>query len=234
MGEQANILAQKLLDLDKKLDAIAEQQKALDAKVERYSAFLVKKLNDSVDSLCNMQSAQLKLLTDSLVKMGSQADVMEREIARFCAPDERNAEIMQALDGLAEDLGEAEARYTELLAHHAEMIEQNLMEGMHSLTGLMEADMKLEQDHSDALSQKISQSFTHLYDGILTSQELIQNPEPVIECPEAIPECTEAVPENPEAIPENPEGVLINPDIAVFENPDAVIINGNETEDHIK
>ena len=81
MSEQANILAKMLTDMDQKLNALGEQQKALDAKLERYSAFTVKKLNDSVEKLCNMQEAQLKIMTESLTKMEKQADVMEKQIA---------------------------------------------------------------------------------------------------------------------------------------------------------
>lgn len=248
MSEQANILAKMLTDMDQKLNAIGEQQKALDAKLERYSAFTVKKLNDSVDTLCNMQEAQLKLLTESLTKMGRQVDVMEKQVAAHLAPDVTNGEIMSALNGAADELQDSVDRCIELVGHHSVMIERNLMDEMNRLTSLMEADMRLEQDSADALSKKISLAFTHLYGEVVNGQVPIENPDAVIEEAEAVPENPEpafetldampetidAAPESIDAKPENPEGVLINPEAAVFEKPDAVIHNGNETEEIIR
>ena len=248
MSEQANILAKMLTDMDQKLIRLGEQQKELDAKLERYSAFTVKKLNDSVDTLCNMQEAQLKLLTESLTKMGRQVDVMEKQVAAHLAPDVTNTELMNALTGCADDLQDSVDRCIELVGHHSVMIERNLMDEMNRLTSLMEADMQLEQDSADALSKKLSLAFTHLYGEVLNSQDMIENPDAVIEEAEAVPENPAAVPETldakPETVdvtpesmdaePENPEGVFINPDIAVFEKPDAVIHNGNETEEIIR
>ena len=245
MSEQANILAKMLTDMDQKLNALAEQQKALDAKLERYSAFTVKKLNDSVDTLCNMQEAELKLVTESLTQIGRQVDGMEKQIAAHMAPDVTNDALLSALTGYAEDLQDSVDRCMELVGHHGIMIERNLMDETNRLNALMEADMQLAQDSADALSQKLSLAFTHLYDEVLTSQEMIENPDAVIEeaealpeNPEAVPETLDAVPENPEALPEqldakpeNPAAVFINPEIEVFEKPDAVIQNGNETEE---
>ena len=234
MSEQANILAKMLTDMDQKLNALGEQQKALDAKLERYSAFTVKKLNDSVDTLCNMQEAELKLVTESLTKMGRQVDVMEKQIAAHLAPDVTNDELMQTLTGYAEDLQDSMDRCMELVGHHSVMIERSLMDEMNRLNALMEADMQLEQGSADTLSKKISLAFTHLYDEVLNGQELIENPDAVIEEAEAFPENPEAVPETLKALPENPEGIFDNPEIAVFEQPDAVIQNGNETEEIIR
>ena len=241
MGEQANILARMLTDMDQKLNALGEQQKALDAKLERYSAFTVKKLNDSVDTLCNMQEAQLKLLTESLTKMGRQVDVMEKQVAAHLVPDVTNDELMQTLTGCAEDLQDSVDRCIELVGHHSVMIERNLMDEMNRLNGLMEADMRLEQDSADALSKKLSLAFTHLYDEVLNTQERVENPDAFVEeadavpeNPDAEPETLDAEPESLEAKPENPEGVFINPDIAVFEKPDADYQNGNETEEIIR
>ena len=241
MGEQANILARMLTDMDQKLNALGEQQKALDAKLERYSAFTVKKLNDSVDTLCNMQEAQLKLLTESLTKMGRQVDVMEKQVAAHLAPDVTNDELMQTLTGCAEDLQDSVDRCIELVGHHSVMIERNLMDEMNRLNGLMEADMRLEQDSADALSKKLSLAFTHLYDEVLNTQERVENPDAFVEeadavpeNPDAEPETLDAEPESLEAKPENPEGVFINPDIAFFEKPDADYQNGNETEEIIR
>lgn len=248
MSEQANILAKMLTDMDQKLNALGEQQKALDAKLERYSAFTVKKLNDSVEKLCNMQEAQLKIMTESLTKMEKQADVMEKQIAAHLAPDTTNAELLDAVTDYADELQESVDRCMELVGHHAIMIERNLMDETNRLNALMEADMQLAQDSADALSKKISLAFTHLYGEVPNGQELIENPDAVIESaealpenPQAVPETLEAVPENPEALPEqldaepeNPAAVFINPEIAVFEKPDAVIQNGNETEEILR
>ena len=255
MSEQANILARILTDMDQKLNALGEQQKALDSKLERYSAFTVKKLNDSVDTLCNMQEAQLKLLTESLTKIGRQVDVMEKQVAAYMAPDVTNGELMQTLTGCADELQDSVDRCMELVGHHSVMIERNLMDEMNRLNELMEADMRLAQDSAEALSQKLSLAFTHLYGEVLNSQDLIENPDPVIEEADAVPENPEAVPEvldalpesietvpefadaapeSVDAMPENPDGVFLNPEIAVFEKPDAVIQNGNETEEIIR
>ena len=234
MSEQANALAKMLTDMDAKLNALGEQQKALDAKLERYSAFTVKKLNDSVDSLCNMQTAQLKLLTESLEKMGRQVDVMEKQVAARLDPDTADEKVLGALSGYAADLQDSVDRCMDLVGHHCGMIEKNLMDEMNRLNALMEADLRLEQDHSEALSQKISLAFMHLYSEILNGQEMIENPDAVIESADAVPENPDAVPEQLDAVPENPDGVLLNPEIAVFEKPDAVIVNGNETEEIVK
>ena len=87
----------------------------------------MKKLNDSVDTLCNMQEAELKLVTESLTKMGRQVDVMEKQIAAHLAPDVTNDELMQTLTGFAEDLQDSVDRCMELVGHHSVMIERNLM-----------------------------------------------------------------------------------------------------------
>lgn len=126
MSEFANALAELLTQMDKKLDALAEQQKALDAKLERYSAFLVKKMNDTAETLTNVQTAQAKLVSDEISKMGHQMDAMERQIAGRLSPAETNDAVLQKLNETAESLHHSVERSINLIGYHGRTIEQSL------------------------------------------------------------------------------------------------------------
>lgn len=202
MSDFANALADLLTKMDAKLDALGEKQAALDAKLERYSAFLVKKMNETADTVTNVQTAQAKLVTDSLEKMGHQVYVMERQIAGRLSTDEQNNAVMEKLDRTAENLQHTVERSINLISYHGRTIEQALTEKTEQLAKQMQTDLDRHQAEAEALSIQIEQAFAR-FDDIL-----IANPE--------------AVPENPEAVPENPEAVPDNPEIAVFENPEAV------------
>lgn len=207
MSETANALADFLTKMDQKLDALGEQQKQLDAKLERYSAFMVKKLNDTSEQLVNMQTAQLKLLTESLDQMGSQVSVMERQIGAYISPDATNEQVMAKLTETSDALQHTMERSINLIGYHGMQIDKRLSESVQAMTAQMEADMQREQRNSDAISQKISSWF----DRFASGQAVIENPE--------------AEPEQLDAFPENPDGTYDNAEIEVFEKPDASVEN---------
>lgn len=129
MSEVANVLAELLTKMDQKLDALAEQQKQLDAKLERYSAFLVKKMNDTAETLTNVQTAQAKLVTEEMTKMTRQMNVMERQIAGHPLPEEETSDaVLQKLNETSESLHHSIERSINLIGYHGRTIEQNLAE----------------------------------------------------------------------------------------------------------
>lgn len=192
MSEFANALADLLTKMDQKLDALAEQQKALDAKLERYSAYLVKKMSDTAETLTNVQTAQAKLVTEELGKMGRQVDVMERQIAGRLSPEEKNDAVINKLNETADSLHHSVERSINLISYHGRTIEQGLT----------------------AQSEQLSRAVAQLQDVRMTAPERIENPDGVLENPEI------AVFENPEAeiitppdVPvENPEAVILTGD----------------------
>lgn len=221
MSETANALADFLTKMDQKLDAMGEQQKQLDAKLERYSAFMVKKLNDTSEQLVNMQTAQLKLLTESLDQMGSQVSVMERQIGAYLSPDATNEQVMAKLTETSDALQDTMERSINLIGYHGQQIDKRLSESVQAMTAQLEADMQREQTNNDALSQKLSAELSQWFDRFQAGQAVIENPE--------------AEPEQLDAFPENPDGTYENAEIEVFEkpeapveNPDAVIERGEE------
>ncbi len=192
MGEAANALADFLNKMDQKLDA-------LDGKVERYSAYMVKKMNDTSDTLVNMQTAQLKLLTENLDTMGKQISAMERQIGTHLSPDTNNDAVIAKLNETADAL---------------------------QLT--LERSINLIGYHGDRLHRKLTESVQQVENGLRQHNLVIENPSAVPENPTCKIEGMDAVPENPtgkiegiDAVPENPEGAFENPEVSVFENPEA-------------
>lgn len=200
MSEFANALADLLTKMDQKLDALAEQQKALDAKLERYSAYLVKKMNDTAETLTNVQTAQAKLVSDAMDKMGRQVDVMERQIAGRLSPEEKNDAVMNKLSETADSLHHSVERSINLISYHGRTIEQSLA----------------------AQTEQLSQAVAQLQNAVLTDPARIERAE-------AVPENPDGVLENPEiAVFENPDAEFITPPDVPVENPEAVILNGDD------
>ncbi|MBR4200551.1 MAG: hypothetical protein IKQ91_04645 [Oscillospiraceae bacterium] len=215
MSDFANALADLLTKMDQKIDALGEQQKAMDAKLERYSAFLVKKMNETADSVANVQTAQAKLVTESLDKMGHQVDIMERQIAGRLSPDEQNTAVLQKLDQTADKLQHTVERSINLVGYHGNTIEQSLTAASERLAAQIEESVKQQEAHADAFSKRFEQFCARIDCGA----------DAPIEKPEAVPENPEAVPENPEAFPENPEAGIFEAPDAPVENPAAPIEN---------
>lgn len=188
MGETANALADFLTKMDQKLDA-------LDGKFERYSAFMVKKLNDTTDTLVNMQTSELKMLTESLDKMGSQISAMERQIASHLSPDTTNDAIIAKLNETSDAL-------------------QHTMERSINLIGY----------HGDLMQRKLAESVQQVENGMKQHCMTYEKPEAVPEQLHAVPENPDGVFENPEtSVFENPDGeYIVQPDVPV-ENPEPVI-----------
>ena len=210
MSDFANALAELMTKMDQKLDALEKSQKELDGKLERYSAFIVKKLNETSETICNTQTAQLKLFDESMRKMGQQLDVMERLVAGRTDPDAVNDPVMAKLTEASDALQHTVERSINLISYHSAQIEKTLAEAAQAASEKAEA----EAERADALSRKLSLAFEHLYDELLTNQEMIEKPD-------AVPENPQTVPEELDAFPENPEGSYENPEIRVFENPEA-------------
>lgn len=189
MSEFANALADLLTKMDKKLDALAEQQKALDAKLERYSAFLVKKMNDTAETLTNVQTAQAKLVSDEIGRMGHQMDAMERQIAGRLSPDEKNDAVMAKLNETAESLHHSVERSINLIGYHGRTIEQSLAAQAEQLA------------RAEAL-------------WIVRADAVPENPDAVLENPEiAVFENPEAVLDTPPDVQvENPDAVILTGD----------------------
>ena len=195
MSEAANALADFLTKMDQKLDA-------LDGKVERYSAYMVKKLNETSDTLANMQTAQLKLMTESLETMGSQISAMERQIGAYLSPDTTNDAVIAKLNETADAL-------------------QHTMERSINLIGY----------HGDRLQRKLTESVQQVENGLQQHNMVFEKPEAVPEQLHAVPENPEGTFENPEvSVFENPEAEYIEqPDVPV-ENPEPVIQTGDDKE----
>ncbi len=188
MGETANALAEFLTKMDQKLDA-------LDGKFERYSAFMVKKLNDTTDTLVNMQTSELKMLTESLDKMGSQISAMERQIASHLSPDTTNDAIIAKLNETSDALQHTMERSINLIGYHGDLMQRKLAESVQQVeNGMKQHDMTYEK------------------------------PESVPEQLHAVPENPDGVFVNPEtSVFENPDGeYIVQPDVPV-ENPEPVI-----------
>lgn len=180
MSETANALADFLTKMDQKLDA-------LDGKVERYSAYLIKKMNETSESLANMQTAQLKLLTESLDTMGSQISAMERQIGAYLSPDTTNDAVIAKLNETADAL-------------------QHTMERSINLIGY----------HGDRLQRKLTESVQQVENGLKQQNLVIENPEAVPEQLHAIPENPDGTFENPEIeVFENPDAAVENPDAVI-------------------
>lgn len=208
MSDFANALADLLTKMDQKIDALGEQQKALDAKLERYSAYLVKKMNDTADSVTNVQTAQAKLVTESLDKIGHQVDAMERQVAGRLSPDEQNNAVLQKLDQTADKLQHTVERSINLVGYHGNTIEQSLAATTERLAAQIEAGVQKQEQQADAFGKRFAQFCARIDRGADVPVER-----------------HEAVPENPEAVPENPEAFPENPEIAVFEAPEAPVEN---------
>ena len=229
MSETANVLAELLTQMDKKLDALAEQQKALDAKLERYAAFTVKKLDDRFQAVENMESAQMTLLNDKLTEAGKRVDAMEEKLKNALHPEEREAAFLKRMTEMTETVENGYDRFAEHLTEQCGRIERSMMDGFRTLTELTEADLKLAQDHSEALSRKLSSAFEYLYDRALTNQELIEKPDAVIHKPDAEIFTSEAKIEKPDAPIETVDAPIENPEASIetvdapIENPEAPI-----------
>ncbi|MCQ2408162.1 MAG: hypothetical protein MJ065_06495 [Oscillospiraceae bacterium] len=210
MSDFANALAELLTKMDQKLDALEKQQRELDSKLERYSAFIVKKLNETSETICNTQTAQLKLFDDGMRKMGQQLDVMERLVAGRTDPDAVNDPVMAKLTETSDALQHTVERSINLISYHSAQIEKTLAAAAQA------ASEKADEEaaRAEALSRKLSFEFEHLHDELLTNHEIIEKTD-------AVPENPQAVPEELEAFPENPDGNYENPEIEVFENPEA-------------
>ena len=192
MSEAANALADFLNKMDQKLDA-------LDGKVERYSAYMVKKLNDTSDTLANMQTAQLKLMTESLDTMGSQISAMERQIGAYLSPDTTNDAVIAKLNETADAL-------------------QHTMERSINLIGY----------HGDRLQRKLTESMQQIENGLQERSAVYEKPEAVPEQLHAVPENPEASFEKPEvSVFENPEADYITPPDVPVENPEPLIVTGD-------
>ncbi len=206
MSEAANALADFLTKMDQKLDA-------LDGKLERYSAYMVKKLNDTSDQLVNMQTAELKMLEDSLGTMGSQISAMERQIGAYLSPDTNNDAVIAKLTETSDAL-------------------QHTMERSINLIGY----------HGDRLQNKLTESVRQIEEGMKQHSLVIENPAAVPEQLHALPENPEGSFENPEiSVFEKPEAPVESPDAhidnpeaeyrqeydAPVENPEAVIDTGD-------
>lgn len=150
MSEIANVLAEMLTKMDQKLDALAEQQKQLDAKLERYSAYLVKKMNDTAETVANVQTAQAKLVTEEMTKMTRQMNVMERQIAGRPLPeDETSDAVLQKLNETSESLHHSIERSINLIGYHGRTIEQSLAEYVKQVSQLHDLQTA-ESEISDA------------------------------------------------------------------------------------
>lgn len=185
MGETANALAEFLTKMDQKLDA-------LDGKFERYSAFMVKKLNDTTDTLVNMQTSELKMLTESLEQMGSQISAMERQIGSYRLPDTTNDAVIAKLTETADALQHTMDRSISLIGYHGEQIQR-----------------------------KLAESVEQVENGMKQHGLTYEKPEAVPEQLHAVPENPDGVFVNPEtSVFENPDGeYIVQPDVPV-ENPE--------------
>ena len=188
MSEAANALADFLTKMDQKLDA-------LDGKVERYSAYMVKKLNETSDTLANMQTAQLKLMTESLDTMGSQISAMERQIGAYLSPDTTNEAVIAKLNETSDALQHTMERSINLIAYHG-----------------------------DRLQRRMSESVQQIENGLHEHSAVVEKPDAVPEQLHAVPETPEGTFENPDvAVFENPEAQYITPPDVPVENPEPVI-----------
>ena len=195
MSEAANALADFLTKMDQKLDA-------LDGKVERYSAYMVKKLNETSDTLANMQTAQLKLMTESLDTMGSQISAMERQIGAYLSPDTTNDAVIAKLNETSDALQHTMERSINLIAYHG-----------------------------DRLQRKLTESVNQIENGLSEHSAVFEKPDAVPEQLHAFPENPEGTFENPEvSVFENPEAEYIAPPDVPVENPEPVIETGEGKE----
>lgn len=195
MSEAANALADFLTKMDQKLDA-------LDGKVERYSAYMVKKLNETSDTLANMQTAQLKLMTESLDTMGSQISAMERQIGAYLSPDTTNEAVISKLNETSDALQHTMERSINLIAYHG-----------------------------DRLQRRLSESVQQIENGLQEHSAVFEKPDAVPEQLHAVPEKPEGSFENPDvAVFENPEAQYITPPDVPVENPEPVIETGEGKE----
>lgn len=195
MSEAANALADFLTKMDQKLDA-------LDGKVERYSAYMVKKLNETSDMLANMQTAQLKLMTENLETMGSQISAMERQIGAHLSPEATNDAVIAKLNETSDALQHTMERSINLIAYHG-----------------------------DRLHRKLMESVQQIENGMYERGVVFEKPEAMPEQMNALPENPEGSLENPEiSVFENPEAQYITPPDVPVENPDPMIETGEGSQ----
>ena len=181
MSEAANALADFLTKMDQKLDA-------LDGKV----AYMVNKLNETSDTLANMQTAQLKLMTESLDTLGSQISAMERQIGAYLSPDTTNDAVIAKLNETSDALQHTMERSINLIAYHG-----------------------------DRLQRRLSESVQQIENGLQEHSAVFEKPDAVPEQLHAVPEKPEGTFENPEvAVFENPEAQYITPPDVPVENPE--------------
>ena len=170
MSEAANALADFLTKMDQKLDA-------LDGKVERYSAYMVKKLNDTSD-------------------MGSQISAMERQIGAYLSPDTTNDAVIAKLNETADALQHTMERSINLIGYHGDRLQRRLTESVQQIeNGLQERSAVFEKPEAvpeelHAVPENPEGTFEKPETAVFENPDAhyipqpdvpVENPEPVIE-----------------------------------------------------
>ena len=157
--------------IEQKLDLILENQKKQAEKYENYSAFFRKKLNDSFESVLQAQTAQSVLVTDAAAGLRRIAERMEQQ-AQTIAPDAQLRSLSNQVTEMASDLQTAAEGLTDLVNHHGMILSRSLMDGFREVERLQDADLRIQRNQAERISEKISLSFLHLYEMLLDNNDL--------------------------------------------------------------
>jgi len=163
--------------LEQKLDLILENQKKQAEKFENYSAFFRKKLNDSFESVLQAQTAQSVVLSDTAAKLAKTAERIEEQTKKTSFDAQVRLLSAQMTD-LASDLQTAAEGLTELINHHGMILGKTAAEGFREVERLQDADLRIQRNQAERISEKISLSFLHLYEMLLDNTEMTEKLRP--------------------------------------------------------